>query len=278
MRIGFLITARLKSTRLKQKILLDLNGKLVLDRVIDRCKATKGVDGVVLCTSTNPQDSALYQHALKHGIEFYIGSEDDVLVRIRDAAEYYGYDAFASITADNPLFCIRAIEQVIEQYKIAPFDFGFLKSLPVGCMPYFLRTAALKVACRMKSESDTEIWGPFVRRPDFFHVADFPVENAPFDESRRLTCDYPEDLDLLRTIYAHFPTNSIPSTAQAFALLQENPQWWKITETLRQRWPDSSELDRIAKEFDSARELGRDFADQNNIEITSGHTVSSIQL
>ncbi len=36
MRIGFLITARLKSTRLKQKILLDLNGKLVLDRVFDR--------------------------------------------------------------------------------------------------------------------------------------------------------------------------------------------------------------------------------------------------
>ncbi len=98
MKIGFFITARLKSSRLKHKILLDLNGKSVLDRVIERCKATPGIDGVVLCTSTNPQDSILYQSALKNEIQFYPGSEDDVLNRLLSAAEYYHYDAFISIT------------------------------------------------------------------------------------------------------------------------------------------------------------------------------------
>jgi len=42
MKIGFFITARLKSSRLKNKILLDLNGKTVLDRIIERCKVVSG--------------------------------------------------------------------------------------------------------------------------------------------------------------------------------------------------------------------------------------------
>ena len=70
MKIGFFITARLKSERLKLKILLDLNGKTVLDRVIERCKSTPGIDDVILCTSRNSQDSLLYDYALKHNIEF----------------------------------------------------------------------------------------------------------------------------------------------------------------------------------------------------------------
>ena len=82
MKIGFFITARLKSTRLKRKILLDLNGKSVLDRVIERAKQVKGIDGVVLCTSINPQDSELYKNALSNQIEFFAGSEDDVLISL----------------------------------------------------------------------------------------------------------------------------------------------------------------------------------------------------
>jgi len=70
MRIGYLITARLKSTRLIKKILLDLNGKSILDRVIKRCQLTKGVDKVVLCTSTNPQDDELSDYAKRNNILF----------------------------------------------------------------------------------------------------------------------------------------------------------------------------------------------------------------
>ena len=75
-----------------------------MQRVIDRCKATAGVDGVVLCTSDHPQDAILYDYALENRIYFYPGSQSDVLQRLEKAAIYFGFDAFLSITADNPLF------------------------------------------------------------------------------------------------------------------------------------------------------------------------------
>ena len=59
MKIGFLITARLKSSRLPLKILKDLNGKPVIERIIDRAKEIQGINEIVLCTSANPQDKQI---------------------------------------------------------------------------------------------------------------------------------------------------------------------------------------------------------------------------
>ena len=133
MKIGFFITARLKSTRLKNKILLELNGKTVLERVIERCKTLKGIDGVVLATSTNIQDSALSSIAGKNQIQFFTGSEDDVLLRLEAAASHYGYDAFLSITADNPLFSQEASQILLKILRKGEADFVFTKGLPMGC-------------------------------------------------------------------------------------------------------------------------------------------------
>ena len=204
MKMGFFITARLKSTRLKQKILLPLNGKPIIDRVIERAKSVRGIDGVILCTSINPQDSLLYDFALKNGIQFYAGSEDDVLKRLLDAAHYYNYDAFVSITADNPLFSIYTAELISNWYNTESFDFIFSRGLPIGCNPYLIDRQALDIAIFMKNETDTEIWGPFVYQPEFFKIGELIVTNSPFKEEKRLTCDYSEDYKLLQSIYNMF--------------------------------------------------------------------------
>lgn len=263
MKIGFFITARLKSSRLKHKILLDLNGKSVLDRVIERCKTTAGVDGVVLCTSTNPQDAVLYQKALNHKIQFYPGSEDDVLDRLLSAAEYYGYDAFASITADNPLFPVYLSQLLIDNYKKNKPDFTFIKNVPVGFAPYFLDTKALKVANYMKNESDTEIWGPFVNRPDFFNIAEIHVKNSPFNEEKRLTCDYVEDYQLFQNIYRHLNSH-LPNMFEVFRLLKEKPELWQINECHKQLRLSGELIDKINTAFDNMSEKGKTYALEND--------------
>ena len=65
MNIGFLITARLKSTRLKFKILKPLNGYSVIERVIQRAKQIKLCNDIVLCTSCLSQDLPLVTIAEK---------------------------------------------------------------------------------------------------------------------------------------------------------------------------------------------------------------------
>jgi spore coat polysaccharide biosynthesis protein SpsF len=257
MKIGFFITARLKSSRLKQKILLDLNGKTVIERVIERCKATVGLDGVVLCTSTNPQDSVLYNYALKEGIQFYPGSEDDVLQRLLDAAKYYHYDAFVSITADNPLFSIYTSQILIDTFKSTPFDFGFTKGLPVGLGTTMIETKALDVAVHMKKQSDTEIWGPFVNRPDFFNIFNLIVENSPFTRDTRLTLDYPEDYELIKTIYNHFQSKNIIGFKDVFSLLSNEDSFLEINKKHTQQKPSDETLEKINKNFEDNVKIGK---------------------
>ncbi len=271
MKLGFLITARLKSTRLPRKILLDLNGRSVLDRVIDRCLATKGVDSVVLCTSTHPQDEELRAVASKREIAFFAGAEDDVLQRLTDAAVREGYDAFLSMTADNPLFSIEGAEALVRVFRESPFDFGFLKGLPIGCMPYGLRTAAARVACYMKSATDTEIWGPFVRRDDFFHVLDIWVDGSPFDEAVRLTCDYPADYELMQCLFERPEFAEVPALNDVLSFLARHPDWWEIIAECSQRWPREEELAAIRNTFDARKGDGMRFAAEQGIDLQPGY-------
>jgi len=272
MKLGFFITARLKSSRLKQKILLDLNGKTVIERVIERCKATVGVDGIVLCTSTNPQDSILYNYALKEKIQFYAGSEDDVLQRLLDAAKYYHYDAFVSITADNPLFSIYTSQLLIDQFKKEPFDFGFTKGLPIGMATAMIETKALDVAVHMKKQTDTEIWGPFVNRPDFFNVFNLVVENSPFNDNKRLTLDYPEDYELIRNIYKYFNNTDIISIHSLFQLLNENPSLLTINQKRKQKWPAEEQINVIREYFNQQLQNGVNYAQEIHKKLNPKHS------
>jgi spore coat polysaccharide biosynthesis protein SpsF len=269
MKIGFFITARLKSTRLKKKIILDLNGKTVIERVIDRCKKTSGVDGVVLCTSTNNQDEALLEYAAKEKINSFRGSEDDVLQRLLDAAKLFQYDAFVSITADNPLFSIDTSQVLIKQYKLSPFDFGFTKGLPIGIGTYLLNTKALDVAICMKKQADTEIWGPFVNRPDFFKIFNLLVKNSPFNESTRLTLDFPEDYELIKKLHESNKFD-LYSTKELLNFLLNNSAFLEINKERAQFYPSEQELNNIKNCFDKNVNIGVNHAIQIDKELQPG--------
>lgn len=278
MKIGFFITARLKSSRLKQKILLDLNSKSVIDRVIERAKSVVGVDGVVLCTSTNPQDSVLYDNALKNEIKFYAGSEDDVLKRLLDAAKYYGYDAFVSITADNPLFCIHTSNILVDLYKKNQYDFINTTGLPMGCNTYLLDVKALDVVNYIKQQTDTEIWGPFINRPDFFNVGELKVVNSPYNEQLRITLDYAEDYEFINQIYAQFNSNNVISLKNVFSLLHSNKHYLEINKIHKQLMLSENVLNRINDDFNANKEKAEKYSERIGKINKPGKEIIEIEL
>ena len=278
MKIGFFITARLKSSRLKKKILLDLHGKSVLDRVIERAKKVVGIDGVVLCTSTNTQDSILYQNALDNRIQFFEGSEDDVLKRLLDAAKHYGYDAFVSITADNPLFSIYTSNLLVDLYKKKQYDFINTKGLPIGCGTYLLDVKTLQVVNFMKQQSDTEIWGPFINRPDFFNVADLVIKNSLFNEKIRITLDYAEDFEFIRNIYKEFNINRTPSLVKVLELLKSKPSLLTINKMHIQTMPSEKQMKQIDDEFNANKINAINFAESIGKNLSANYTSYSASL
>ena len=211
MNIGLLITARLKSKRLPKKLLLDIHGKSLIERVIDRAKEVSGLKRVILCTSTNPQDRPLVDLSIKSGIPYFLGSEEDVLDRFHCAADFFGLDYFLSITGENPFFSLEHANLIVKYLENNQFDFIYSDGLPIGTAVYGLSNKALKVVCYVKKEIDTEIWGPLINRPEIFRTKNLEVEEFYHRPALRLTTDFPEDYEFIKKIYSHFKTSDIPS-------------------------------------------------------------------
>jgi len=236
MKTGFLITARLKSSRLPLKLLLKLQGREVVRHVIDRAKQVAGVDSIVLCTSTDSQDHPLAEIAAEEGILYYPGDGTDVLKRLSDAAKYFRIDNFLSVTADNPLFCVYHANRLSNLIRMNPAtDYAYLTGLPIGAALYALRTRAVDVVCKIKEEADTEIWGPFINRPEFFNVASLDAQEGWACDAR-LTLDEPCDFEFISQL-----TNCIPGKVSDLDLpsisriLKEKPELRSINSNIIQR-------------------------------------------
>lgn len=245
MKIGLLITARLKSSRLPLKLLLDIGGRTLIERVIDRCKLVYGVDAIVLCTSINPQDKSLIEVAKNNNIYYYIGSEEDVLLRLFEAGRFFGFDHILSITGENPFFSVEYANRTVDLLYKTQADFVLFEGLPIGCAVYGLGMNALSVVCEVKKEIDTEIWGPLFNRPDIFNVYKENVESFFNRPSLRITCDYFEDYQFIQAIYRNFIYNQTPSLYNVLDVLDKNPELLKINSHLKQASLSLESLERI---------------------------------
>lgn len=230
MKVGLQITARLKSSRLPFKLLKDLNGCSIIEHVIQRAKKVNGSDNIVLCTSTNPQDRPLVDAALSQGIYYYLGSEEDVLQRLLDAAIFFGFDYILNITGENPLFSIDYANQLVDLLRKDACDFAYIDGLPIGCAVYGLKVKALKLVCEVKKEIDTEIWGPLINRPELFKIGTLAVHDFFRRPGLRLTNDYFEDFQLMQSIFSHFPSATQPSLYHALKVLDSHPEYLKIND------------------------------------------------
>jgi spore coat polysaccharide biosynthesis protein SpsF len=235
----------LKSTRLKRKVLLPLNGYTVIDRVIQRAKKVPAIDDIVLCTSTEHQDLPLIDSARNNNIYYYNGHPDDVLKRLLDAAKLFGMDFFIGITADNPLFCFHHAALISKFIQENPdSDFVFSSGMPIGLNTYAIRTKALEVVCELKEVVDTEIWGPLINRPDIFNVHEIEAADA-YRRDVRLTLDEPDDYRLFEEIYASFEPEQVPDVLNVYKLFDTRPELARINSHVVQKELDPAVKARI---------------------------------
>ncbi|GJM33454.1 MAG: flagellin modification protein FlmC [Saprospiraceae bacterium] len=201
MKTGFLITARLKSSRLPKKLLLEVNGEPIIVWMIRRLKLATILDEIIICTSTNPQDDPLVEIAQKEGIKYYRGSEEDVLVRLFEAKEKFGLDYVISMTADCPLLPFDLIEDVVSTYKKTDADLIKCHHLPIGLYLSGLKTEAMKRLIEIKGSSNTEYWLNYFYKTDLFKVVQLETSPDLEREGYRLALDYPEDWQVFKYIY-----------------------------------------------------------------------------
>ena len=75
---GAIIEARMSSSRLPGKVMLDLCGAPVIARMMERVKLSSLSDYVVVATTTDDIDEVICNTCVDYGIDFYRGNPKDL--------------------------------------------------------------------------------------------------------------------------------------------------------------------------------------------------------
>jgi len=86
-KVVLIIQARMGSSRLPGKSMMDLAGKPLIYRVLDRITRIKNADKIVLAIPKGADNDILVDQASKLKIDVYRGSENDLLDRYYQAAK-----------------------------------------------------------------------------------------------------------------------------------------------------------------------------------------------
>lgn len=224
MRVGFLITARLKSSRLPLKLLKEVNGENYLTWMIRRLKLATALEEIIICTSTNEQDAPLCEIAAKEGVKCFRGSEEDVIQRLYDAAQLYKLDYVINMTADCPFLPYELIDNVIETYKQTDADLVKCHDLPVGLFLSGLKVEAMKKVIELKASDNTEYWLYYFLKTDLFRVVNLPIDESLKRADYRIALDYPEDHELLKALYEGLGKDAYKMTSEEIiAYMDKHP-------------------------------------------------------
>jgi spore coat polysaccharide biosynthesis protein SpsF len=229
MKVGFLITGRLKSSRLPKKVTLEVVGRPLFSHMCERLKQAKRIDEIVLCTSTNPQDDPLVELAQGEGILCYRGSEEDVLDRLCKAALYHDHEYAVNITADCPLIDPIFVDMIVDECEKTDADLIRMTQLPPGQGPNGIKVKALEKLCEIKDETETEVWGGYFTNSNLFHYHDASVDERYLCPGLKTTLDYPEDYEFMKKVFDElYSPGKIFSLADIIDLVKEKPELLEI--------------------------------------------------
>lgn len=232
-----IIQARISSTRLPGKVLLDLQGIPVLAWVVRAAKAISGIDGVIVATSTDDADDAIANWCKNNKVKCSRGSLDDVLGRFANAARDNNADVVMRITADCPLLDPAICGAVLRLFKNHNLDYASNtapSTWPDGLDCEVFSTKALYAAekeARLKSEREHVT--PFIYHNQYrFNVGNLtcPIQNLQVE---RWTLDNAEDLEFLDKIASHLPKGRAPSYLEVLEVLDKIPDIREINKNIK---------------------------------------------
>ena len=123
-RVVAIIEARMGSTRLPFKTLMDVAGKTLLERVVDRLKKAKSVDEVIVATSTSVADGQIEELCRIKNIPFFRGSENDVLGRVYEAALQFRADIVVQCGADCPFYDPDLVDLLVYSLALGGYAYA----------------------------------------------------------------------------------------------------------------------------------------------------------
>jgi glutamate-1-semialdehyde 2,1-aminomutase len=205
-----IVQARMGSSRLPGKVLMEVGGKPLILHMLDRMSRAQTLDQLWLATSDQPADTPLAEAVESAGYNVFRGSENDVLDRFYQVAQEAKAEAVVRLTGDCPLHDPAVIDALVSGFRGSGCAYGanvFPPTFPDGLDAEVFTFDALEHAARHATgAAEREHVTPAIHRqgdaqpPRIFNL------RAPADFGHlRWTLDYPEDLELIKQVMEGLP-------------------------------------------------------------------------
>jgi spore coat polysaccharide biosynthesis protein SpsF len=256
-RVVTIIQARMESSRLPGKVMMDIAGQPMLARVFIRSSRSETVDETLVATTTEPADDPIAEYCDFSGIPFTRGSQFDVLDRYYQAALQAKADVVVRITGDCPVIDPVLIDGVVRAVTDEQFDFAcnrlpppWGRTYPIGLDTEVVSFQNLECAWRDAKEpqerehvmpffyEDVELAG--VSRqletgvsPRGYKIA--LLNHATDFGDYRWTVDTAEDLEFVRQVYSRFEGRDDFSWKEILDLVHDEPGLMEINAGVRHK-------------------------------------------
>jgi spore coat polysaccharide biosynthesis protein SpsF len=232
MKVIVVLACRSESTRLYGKPLQLVGNKPIIEHIYERIQQASMVDNTVVAAADTPSKSSYADFARKHNLPFVVGSEEDVLQRLIDAADCVDADVVVRAMTENPFIYWNGIDDGISTHIEEDADLTVMRKLPAGTFVDIHSVDGLKRSHRQGADRHrSEYTTRYINEnPSEFTIAKtVPPEDIQRPEIR-LTVDNPEDLVLVREIYDRLPHDQTEpaSLADIVSVVENDPSLLEI--------------------------------------------------
>ncbi|MDE1817931.1 MAG: glycosyltransferase family protein [Thaumarchaeota archaeon] len=241
-KITAIIQARMGSTRLPGKVLLEIERHPMLYHVIKQVRASKIIKEIIIATTIEQEDDVIAEYCKKNTVKYFRGSKKDLLDRYYQCAKKFRCDPVVRITSDCPLIDPTLIDKVIGKFMNGSYDYvannlekvddkwqNATCNFPQGMTVEVSSFEALEKAWKeAKKPSEREHVFPYVQfNPKLFKVSN--LKNRVDFSFIRCTVDRKDDLSFVREIYSRVSKRKkFVSIKDILKIVKKEPELVKI--------------------------------------------------
>jgi spore coat polysaccharide biosynthesis protein SpsF (cytidylyltransferase family) len=132
-------------------------------------------------------------------------------------------------------------------------DYLNIVGLPLGMDPYIIRRNAFEAIDAIKNDSETEFWPEYIKDQSIFKHKSIKAD-PEHTKDYRVTLDYPQDLDLFKSVYQKCYQGKPIVTSQVINYLDTNPSVRALNSSIDRSWLNQDRVDQIEAHLNDNRE------------------------
>ena len=253
MKTGIFLTARLGSTRLPRKHLLEAGGKALLTVLAGRIrhafdKAIGRGDAVLAVVTSDEPANREFEQVSGEPMWVFYGSKQNIPLRHLQATRHFGVEAIVAVDGDDILCSVDAM-RVVSDSLSAGAEYARTTGLPLGMNAFGYRTGFLARCVAGNEQKTLETGWTYIF--DAARLTSHALAlglNPP--DTLRFTLDYSEDYEFFRRIVEHFGAGMVTASDEEIVSYVLAQGLQKITDPISRKYWENFQSVR-------AEEMGR---------------------